>query len=91
MSRVTYSHWAGLVLFNVLALGMLGLYTPSGAAPPRENEPFANSVEQRFEIIRQLKELNAQMKEQNALLRSGTLRVVVEVPPKAPVVPTLPR
>ena len=52
-------------------LCMLSFYQ-TRAAPPRKNrQPFANAVEQRFEIIRQLKQTNALLKEQNALLRGG--------------------
>jgi hypothetical protein len=80
MTSSTSLRWTGLVGANVLGWCMLCLLQPTVAAPGKE--PFANSVEQRFEIINQLKEINAQLKEQNALLRSGTLRVVVEPPPK---------
>ncbi len=45
--------------------------------------PFANSVVQRFDMIDQLKQINAQLKEQNALLRSGTVRVLVSLDPQA--------
>jgi hypothetical protein len=72
--------WAVLVSANVLGWCMLCLLQPTLAAPAKE--PFANAVEQRFEIISQLKEINAQLKEQNALLRSGTLRVVADPPRK---------
>jgi hypothetical protein len=72
--------WALLLTVNVLGWCMLSLQQPSLAAPAKESQPFANSVEQRFEMINQLKEINAQLKEQNALLRSGNLRVVVETP-----------
>ncbi len=39
--------------------------------------PFANAVELQAEIVSQLKELNGQIKEQNSLLRSGRLQVIV--------------
>lgn len=68
--------WAALITANALCWCMLSFQQPSSAAPAKE--PFANAVEQRFEMLAQLKEINAQLKEQNALLRSGSLKVVVE-------------
>jgi len=56
---------------------VLGFYQTSAAAPRQAPRQFANPVEQTFEVINQLKQLNALMKEQNQLLRSGKLRVVV--------------
>ena len=64
---------AALGLFS----GVLGFYGTGIAAPPGPKEPFANPVTQRLEIIEQLKEMNRQLREQNALLRSGRLRVVI--------------
>lgn len=60
---------------GVIGCCVLGFYGTSGAqqTPP----PFANAIELQAEIVGQLKELNAQMKEQNALLRSGRLQVIV--------------
>lgn len=69
-----------MLTMNVLFICVLSFYRVSDADPPATNLPFANAVEQRIEIINQLKELNAQIKEQNALLRSGTLHVVVSDP-----------
>jgi hypothetical protein len=65
-----------LSLAGVVGCCVLGFYGTSGAqqqTPP----PFANAVELQAEIVGQLKELNLQMKEQNALLRSGHLQVIV--------------
>jgi hypothetical protein len=69
--------WLALLAGNVVMVCMLGLYQPPSAAP-REDQPFANAVEQRLEMIRLLRETNALLKEQNELLRSGKLRVTVE-------------
>jgi hypothetical protein len=80
MLRQTNTRWALLLTANVLFICVLSFYRVSDADPPVTNLPFANSVEQRIEMINQLKELNAQIKEQNALLRSGTLHVVVADP-----------
>jgi hypothetical protein len=71
-----------LLVANVVALGMLGLYQPSVAIPQEAPPPFSNAVEQRNEMIAQLKEMNAQLKEQNALLRSGNLKVLVSLDKK---------
>ena len=80
MNRSNSFRWTLLVTLNVLGWCMLCFHENSTAAPGKENAPFANAVEQRFEIIHQLREVNAQLKEQNALLRSGTLKVVVQPP-----------
>jgi len=68
--------WRTLVASHAVTLTMLGLYETSSAAPRATSEPFANAVEQRFEIINQLKEVNGQLREQLTLLRSGKLQVV---------------
>ncbi len=70
--------WTALLVGNVVMLCVLGFYGNSQAQPNEPNLPFANAVEQRIEIINQLKELNVQLKEQNALLRSGKLKVVID-------------
>jgi hypothetical protein len=78
-----FAFLATVLLLNVLAFGMLGLYqrtvagSPSG--PPM---PFANTTESRLEMIQQLKEIRDLLKEQNALLRSGEVKVIVTELPK---------
>ena len=76
---MTWTKWRWLLLIsvNVAMWCVLSLYRPSAAAPQAGQLPFANSVEQRNQMIRELKEINAQLKQQNALLRAGNLRVVV--------------
>jgi hypothetical protein len=69
--------WVLLIAANVLFCGVLSFYRASGAAPPVVKPPFANPVEQRMEMVNQLREIKELLKEQNALLRSGTLKVVV--------------
>jgi hypothetical protein len=67
-----------LAIVNVLFLCVLGLYQTTSAQQPRSsNQPFPNPEEQRGEMINLLTEIKALVKEQNALLRSGDLRVVV--------------
>ena len=76
--------WAALVGANVLGWCMLCFHQDGTAAPGVANPPFANAVEQRIEMIDQLKQVNALLKEQNTLLKeqmtllsSGKLKVVV--------------
>jgi hypothetical protein len=77
MNTNTSCRWTMLITANALAWCMLCFHQSGTAAPPAATPPFANAVEQRFDMIDQLKQINAQLKEQNALLRSGGLRVVV--------------
>jgi hypothetical protein len=81
MKSYQATRWALLVTANVAAFCMLGLLQASRAQNPEVMPPFANAVDMQQEIITQLRELNRSVKEQNALLRSGGLQVVV-VPPK---------
>jgi hypothetical protein len=77
--------WALLIGLNLICWYMLGFHQPVSNAQQSTNGelPFANSVVQRFDMIDQLKQINAQLKEQNALLRSGTVRVLVSLDPQA--------
>ena len=68
--------WTWLIVANVLFCCVLSFYRATDAAPPKPAQPFANSVEQRMEMIKELREIKGRLKEQNALLRSGTIRVV---------------
>lgn len=77
MSWKTRTAWTALLATNVVSLGMLGFYQTTTAAPPQAQEPFANAVQQRFETIDVLREISSLLKEQNALLRSGKLEVVI--------------
>jgi len=69
--------WTLLIMANVLFYCVLGFYRATDAAPPKAKEPFANAVQQRMEMIVQLKEIRNLLKEQNALLASGKVKVVV--------------
>ncbi len=77
--------WALLIGLNLFCWYMLGFQQSASHAQQSNNGelPFANSVVQRFETIDQLKQINAQLKEQNAFLRSGNLRVLVTLDPQA--------
>lgn len=61
--------WSILVAGNVALWCVLSFYQASNAAPGAGQLPFANSIEQRQQIVRELQEIKALLKEQNALLR----------------------
>ena len=73
--------WVALIAANALFYCVLSFYRTSEAAKPPV-EPFANSVQQRMEMIAQLREIKDLLKEQNALLRSGNLTVFITINPK---------
>jgi hypothetical protein len=72
--------WTLLVVANVLFCCVLSFYRTTDAAPPKPRQPFANSVEQRMKMIEELRAIRDLLKEQNKMLRSGELRVVVVEP-----------
>lgn len=69
----TNSRQIALFLPMMLGIGMLGFWGTgmaqnqgtSGAGKP----PFASAIDQREEMIRELREIRSLMKEQNALLK----------------------
>ena len=71
MSTLFRSRWMWLTAANAAALCMLGFYSQLGAAPPAGQPPFANPIDQRLEMIRELREIKELLKEQNNLLRGG--------------------
>lgn len=70
------SKFSLLVIANVLFCCVLSFYQTSEAQRPAK-EPFANAVQQRAEANKLLGEIKTLLAEQNALLRSGRLKVVV--------------
>ena len=74
--------WMLLIIANVLFCCVLSFYhTTDAAQATRKNPPpFANSVQQRLDMNNTLNEIRELLAEQNALLRSGTLTVVVSEP-----------
>jgi hypothetical protein len=80
MNRTT--GWGLLLAGIVLCCCVLNFYQTSSAQSPEAQQPFANSVEQRMEMVKLLTEIRDQLKEQNAMLRSGELKVVVVQPKK---------
>jgi hypothetical protein len=73
-------NWSLVPIAVGILLGVLGFYSNSGAAPQGGQPPFANAVEQRNEMIRELREIKELLKEQNALLRSTPKTHVTEKP-----------
>lgn len=79
MSRRTA--WALLVAGGAVCCCVLSFYQTSHAQQKTGGEPpFANSVQQRAEMVSELQEIKNLLKEQNALLRSGNLKVVITLP-----------
>ncbi len=73
--------WTLLIAANALCYCVLSFYQTTDAAGPRKTPPpFANSIEQRAATNKHLSEITNLLKEQNALLRSGKLKVVVNEP-----------
>jgi hypothetical protein len=70
-----YRSWSVLLLLNVLAWGVLGIFQFTSAQQSTGGQlPFANSIEQRGDILRELREIKDLIKEQNALLREGGVK-----------------
>jgi len=79
--NATTLRWTALLTLNLAGLCVLGLFGQSHAQTPAVQGPFANSLELQLDMVNQLKTLNALVKEQNAILKSGSLQVIA-VPPK---------
>jgi len=71
--------WALLLTVNILGYCVLSFSQRPAAAqrPTGGKPPFANAVEQRIQTVNHLAEIKELLREQNALLRSGSLEVVV--------------
>jgi hypothetical protein len=74
MKAVFRSRWTWLALGNAAALCVLSFYGNLGAAPQAGQPPFANPVEQRSDMVRELREIKELLKEQNALLKGGATK-----------------
>ena len=77
MMHVSHFRWLTLVALNVVLLTGTWWYSQSTAAPPETKQPFANPVQQREAMIRLLEDSNRLLQEQNALLKSGKLKVEI--------------
>jgi hypothetical protein len=71
MKKLCNSRWTWLAIGNAVALSVLGFYGTLGAAPQAGQPPFANPVDQRADMVRELREIKELLKEQNALLKNG--------------------
>lgn len=69
--------WLTLVALNFVCLAGTWWYSQSIAAPPETRQPFANPVQQRQAMIQLLEDSNRLLREQNALLKSGKLKVEI--------------
>ena len=70
-----------LLIANVLCYCVLNFYQ-TGAAQSGSRPTLANPVEERKEVISNLEDIKTLLKEQNALLRSGQVKVIVTELPK---------
>jgi len=61
--------WTLLIVANMLVISVLSLHRSTDAAPPSGRPPFSNSVEQRSNMIKELREIKALLREQNTILR----------------------
>jgi hypothetical protein len=79
------TRWTLLAAAAVVFACVLSFYrTGSAQQRPTGEPPFANAVEQRAETVKELREIKELLREQNALLRSGNVRVIVTLPEKKP-------
>jgi hypothetical protein len=63
------TRWMVLVAMNVAAWYMLGFQGSTVAEPADAKQPFNNAVEQRQQMIRELQDIKALLKEQTAAIR----------------------
>jgi hypothetical protein len=67
--KIFTSRWMLLVVANVLAWCVLCFQQMSDAQSKAPQLPFANSNEQRSELVREVRDIKELIKETNALLR----------------------
>jgi hypothetical protein len=72
-----------VVLIFAFGIGCLGLALYRNAEAVPANQPFANAVQQRMEMIDQLKRVNTLLKEQNALLEQQNELLRAALPKRA--------
>ena len=61
--------WTLALAAGVLFCCVLSFYRALDAAPPSGNQPFANPVQQRMDMVTELRAIRALLQEQNTLLR----------------------
>ena len=69
--RKNQLNWIVLATVNLCVLGMLFFHQESSAWQTGQQQPFANAVDQRQEMIRELKAIRGLLEEQNTLLRGN--------------------
>ncbi|MGE0758500.1 MAG: hypothetical protein AB7O38_15845 [Pirellulaceae bacterium] len=67
--------WVVLTFANLLAWCVLSFHQHLGAAPQDVRMPFDNAIQQRAEMIRELREIKGVLAEQNTLLRTTLQRL----------------
>jgi hypothetical protein len=64
------SYWIAAIGAVACVLGLLGTVVAQNEGTPGAGKPpFASAIDQREEMIRELRDIRALMKEQNALLK----------------------
>ncbi|MDZ7620585.1 MAG: hypothetical protein U1E05_26580 [Patescibacteria group bacterium] len=69
--------WTLLIMANVLCYCVLSLYQPGIAAQANAPDQIANPIQQRADMLGELQKIRELLKEQNELLSSGKLKVIV--------------
>ncbi len=64
--------WVLVAAFVGATFYVLGLCSPTGTAQQPTPQPFANAVEQRSEMLRELREIKELLKEEVELIRQAT-------------------
>ena len=75
--------WAMALGWMLTLVVLLGQNSPVEAQRQGPRPPFANAVQQRAEMLTLLKQIRDLLQEQNALLKSGKVRVVVQAEDRA--------
>jgi hypothetical protein len=71
-----------LVILNVMFYCVLSFHQTSDAQMSSPRPTLSNAPEERRELVSNLEEIRNLLKEQNALLRSGQVKVIVTQLPK---------
>ena len=77
------ARWTLVFVGLALCCLVLRLYQDSDAAPRSASQPFANAVEQRMEMITQLREIRMLLKEQNTLIKQQNELLHAVMPQRA--------
>ncbi len=80
MFNSTRNRFLALVVLNVGFWCVLGFQQSTSGQPDPPKLPFANAVEQRFQTIHELQEIKLLLKQQNELLTSGKLQIMLKTP-----------